>query len=78
MPTVPARGHLERAYPKRRKIGCEASKTTTAGSGELPAVRVGDDWATGQSGSSSLKVRTPLTIVETIDWRDMMSSRIAT
>lgn len=38
----------------------------------------GGEWTTGQSGSSSLKVRTPLTIVETIDWRDMMSSRIAT
>lgn len=32
----------------------------------------------GQSGRSSLKVRVPEIIVETMDWRDMMSSRIAT
>ena len=37
----------------------------------LPALRP------GYSARSSLKVRCPEIIVETIDWRDMMSSRIA-
>ncbi|SON53958.1 hypothetical protein HDIA_0417 [Hartmannibacter diazotrophicus] len=36
-----------------------------------------EDWP-DHSGSSSLKVRWPEIIVETMLWRDMMSSRIAT
>lgn len=58
----------------RQKEGRGRDSALKAGLSPQAVFREGPE---SQSGSSSLKVRTPETIVETMDWRDMMSSRIA-